>query len=482
MPIPIPIPTPRRIRLQSIHLSSYKKTMNFHTPGCAPSRMGDWSHRAVWHIALALLASRLLLAGFAVRLQDYDGPRYLQEALNMIHYGTFSGLQSDHPIPEAHDLPVYPLVLAGLILVFKNLWMVARAAAVLNAIAFTMAAVELYGLVILVGGTKRVAAWAMVLFGLFPENLTYSIVYMPDSMFLAAFLASLLCAARYLIEPRPARLCWAFGLLGVSVMLRPISLFFAAIVIAAICLGYRRRAVLWRPVAVALTSGLLLEAAVCSPWLVRNYLTFGALSVSTITGTNLFWYNYRYMLLDKGMSPEAVDSLLAAQLKRTEQMLGSANNPIILANALQRLVVSEIISDPLAYARTVVKRHPRMYEGTAALELLDMLSTVPHAHGDPLAPVYAKHRALRPLQVLLSALLCLLYSMTIWGTVVLVRRRMWRPLLLAAVPILYFAAIYGPVTSSRYRSAMTPFFAIVAGFAALDKAAGDGTVRRSEAP
>jgi hypothetical protein len=433
--------------------------------------MGDWSHRAMWHIALALLASRLLLAGFAARLQDYDGPRYLQEALNMIHYGTFSSLQSNPPAPEAHDLPVYPLVLVGLILLIKNLWLVAKAAAVLNAIAFTIAAIELYGLVILAGGTKRVAVWTMVLFGLFPENFPYSIVYLPDSMFLAVFLAALLCTVRYLIEPRPVRLCWAFGWLGISVLLRPISLFFAGIVVAAVCFAYRRRRDLWRPVAIALISGLLLETTICSPWLVRNYFTFGSLSVTTVTGTNLFWYNYRYMLLDKGMPSEAVDALLAAQLKRTEQMLAGNINPIRLANALQSLVVSEIVANPLAYARTVVKRHPRMYEGTAALELLDMISTVPHAQSDPLAPVYAQHRALKPLQVSLSALLCLLYVMTIWGAVVLIRRRMWRPLLLAAVLILYFAAIYGPVTSSRYRSVMTPFFAIVAGFAARNGAA-----------
>jgi hypothetical protein len=428
----------------------------------------------MWYIALALLASRLVLAGFAVRLQDYDGPRYLREALNMIHFGTFSGLHLNPPPPEAHDLPGYPLVLAGLILAFGNLWLVAKVAAVLNAIAFAIAAVELYGIAILAGGTRRVATWTMVLFGLFPENLPYSIAHMPDSMFLVAFLAALLWTIRYLLEPRPARLCWAFGALAVSVLLRPISLFFAAVLIAAIYLGYRRRADLRRLVASALIGGLLLEAALLSPWLVRNYITFGSLSISTITGTNLFWYNYRYLLLDRGMAPEAVDSLLAAHLKRTEQSLGSKNNPITLANALQALVVSEILASPLAYARTVVTRHPRMYQGTAALELLDMLSTVPHAQGDPLAPVYAEHRALKPLQVAFAALLCLLYISTIWGAVVLIRRRMWRPLLLAVVPILYFAAIYGPVTSSRYRAVMTPFFAVVAAYAALGKAADDG--------
>jgi hypothetical protein len=44
--------------------------------------------------------------------------------------------------------------------------------------------------------------------------------------------------------------------------------------------------------------------------------------------------------------------------------------------------------------------------------------------------------------------------------------------ILACIPILYFAAIYGPVTSSRYRGAMTPFFAMVGAFALLDKEPG----------
>jgi hypothetical protein len=68
-------------------------------------------------------------------------------------------------------------------LLFKSLWVTARVAAVLNAIAYTFAAIELYGLLGLAGASRRVAVWAMALFGLFPESFPYSVFHMPESFF-----------------------------------------------------------------------------------------------------------------------------------------------------------------------------------------------------------------------------------------------------------------------------------------------------------
>ncbi|MFB3815047.1 MAG: ArnT family glycosyltransferase [Terriglobales bacterium] len=425
--------------------------------------------RAVWYIALAILASRLLMVGFAYRLNGHDADRYVRVATNLIQYGTYSGLDSTNPPPEAHDLPGFPLLLAGLLLVFKDVWLTAKAIGILNAFAYTLAAIEVYGLVVLVGGARRVAAWAMALFAIFPESLPYSIFEMPESIFLAVFLASLLLLVIYLIEPRPLRLWLGFVLLGLSALIKPVSLFFVPVIVVAVLLRYRRHTNL-HAIAAALAAGLLIEAAVFSPWLARNYHTFGRVTFTTITGTNLFWYNYRLMLLEKGMSPADADALLQSELTRAAaETPGWYDNAVVRAKAVEKIALARILADPLAYANTLVKRSPRLFEGAAALDLVDMFARVPHPPGVPLGPLYADHPAMKPVRVALSVLLCLCYLLIVVGIVVLVRRRMWQPLLLAFIPILYFMAIYGPVTSARYRFAITPFLAMLAAYSVPER-------------
>jgi len=442
-----------------------------HTTGFPHSCRPDFpADRTIWLIALAILLSRLVLVVFAFRLDLHDAARYIQEAANLLQYGILSGMNTPDAEPLAHDMPGYPLILAGLMLLFKNPWLVARVAGALNAFAFTGAALLVYALLTAAGGSKRKAAGAMLLFALFPESFPYSVIEMPESLFLAFFLSSVLFTVWFLLEPRPGWLCLAFALLGCSVMLKPVSLPFAGVVVLAVVFRYWRQPALRRPVALALIGGLLAEAAVCSPWLIRNYRLFGSASFTTITGSNLFWYNYRYMLLDKGIPAQAVDSILDGELKRVAaETSGWETNPFIQTKALQKLVMSRIFADPLAYAWTVVKRYPNLYGGTGALDLIDMLSRAPRTQGARLDQTYANHPARRPLRIFLSVLLCLMYMLIVVGTVVMIRARLWRPLLLAVIPILYFSLIYGPVTASRYRLTMAPFFAILAAYGIPDR-------------
>jgi hypothetical protein len=423
------------------------------------------NHRVMVYLALALLVSRLLLVIFAFRLNGHDSDRYIREAVNLAQYGTFSGDGSNPPKPLAHDMPGFALIMAGLILVFKNLWLATRSVSALNALAFAITGIGVYRALLLVGSSQRIAAWGIALFGIFPESLPYSVFQMPESMFMAVFLASSIFAAQFLIDARPGLLISAFALLGVSVMLKPVSLFFAPVVVAVACFRYRRQRRHYRALAIGLLFGLLGEAAVCGPWLMRNYIRFGSVSFTTLTGTNLFFYHYRYMLLDKGLPPETVTSIMSSQYKKiSEQTPDFESNIMIQAHAIQKFAVHQILADPLAYAWTLIKRYPGLYGGTGTLDLIDMMAHVPRGPSDPVSKVYANHPALWPLRVILSALLLSLYGLIIYGAIRLIKQRYWAPLLFTIIPILYFSAMFGPITASRYRFVMTPFLAMLAAF------------------
>jgi len=113
---------------------------------------------------LALLAfialSRLVLVAEARTHDVDDGPRYLQEAINLRTYGTFSSdfvvpRIPDHripwtpaggiPQPTTHDLPMFPLMLRGLLTVCKTVLLAAKFASILNCLLYGIAAAGVYG-------------------------------------------------------------------------------------------------------------------------------------------------------------------------------------------------------------------------------------------------------------------------------------------------------------------------------------------------
>jgi len=483
-----PFPSPSNAELEMNHDSINENAHSLlHFP----------RNRAVWWVALAILVSRLLLISFAVHLAGDDGDRYLKEGSNLIRYGIFShyplrsghnipgetgynltgpaqasdsgGSDSRNPQPTAHDLPAYPVILAGLVFLLKDLWVVARVAAVLNAIGFTIAAIELYGCIRLAGAPRRVAVWAMVFLGISPESFPYSVFHMPESFFLAAFLGCIGLVVLYLREPRPATLLLAFALLGFTVLLKPISLFFFGPVVVLICVRYCNGANRAR-VAVALFLSLLLETAILCPWLVRNYRVFGTFSLCTVTGNNLFYINYPTMLADQGLSGEAIKSLQLERLSAVEKDPGFQTNAMVRANALQKIATLEIVRHPFACAKSVTKRAPRLYVGTgvfASLQLLGrMPDNIPMDDHRRLA-VLRRLNSVSLCSILAWALLAALYLLAARGLVRLLRQHLWPVLILACVPLFYFTLMYGPVTASaRYRLLVTPFLAILAGFGA----------------
>jgi hypothetical protein len=293
-----------------------------------------------------------------------------------------------------------------------------------------------------------------------------------------AFLGCIFLLICYLRQPGQATLLFAFMLLGVSILLKPISLFFFVPMLASVCVRYCGKSNNRARVAVAMLLGLLVEAAILCPWIIRNYRVFGVPSLTTVTGNNLFYINYPMMLADKGLPSEAIRSLQIAHIEKVEQQVpGFRTNPMVQSNALQNFVVSEIISDPLAYAKTVLKHAPRLYAGTGTLALLQLLGRMPDD-----IPMDDRSRLgmLRNLNWVLipfalsCALLFVIYALAVRGLVRLVRQHQWSLLILACLPLFYFTVMYGPVTtSSRYRLMMIPFLAILAGFGSASNSQGD---------
>jgi hypothetical protein len=417
-----------------------------------------WRSRGPWLLLAGLLVSRVLLVVFAGSLSGDDGNRYLSEAVNLWRHGTFSTEAGEHPAPTAHDVPLFPLLMTAFLVAGGSTMVAATMTCLANCVFFSAAAAGVYDLARLVSGSHFTAILAMAIFGLLPEAIPYSVFHMPDSMFLALLVWSLVAFVRFLRTGAPGPLRVSFLLWGLSVLVKPISLYFGVVLALLAVVRVRRVAVV--------VLGLMAGYSVLVPWLARNYVRFGVAGISSIGGTNLFHWNYRYMVEDMGV-PDAGRVLAVQEARATAAIPPGRDNPMVRASVLGALAVREVLSHPGQYIASVLKRHPRLYAGTGSIATLRLLGDTRSAVSMegalagqlPWREVPARAIAL---QIGSWALALAAYLAAAVGTVRLCRRGDWLPLIVVLSTVVYFAVLIGPVTSTRYRIPMAPALAVLA--------------------
>ena len=419
-------------------------------------------------VSLALiLLSRVLLAVFGVSLAGDDGDRYLQEGINLSTFGVFSSEIGPSPAPTAHDLPLYPTLLAGIHWFTGQATATARTASIINAFLFTLAAAGVYQIGLRLVADQRAALIALWVFAVIPESIPYSVFYMPESIFLAFFIWSQYFLIHLIQSGDLRALLASFSLLGLSILTKPITVLypiFAGLLILFFC----RRLQMGRRVASAL-AGIVLVAIALSPWVQRNWTVFHAASLSTITGTNLFDYNYRFILEDRH-GQQAWEILEQQRKDILASVEGQASNPFVRSYALGAAAKRGIMDHWQDYLISTLKRHPRLYIGTGNIALLKLIGspTGSVAYNQVAsAGVYPSVSGL-PANFLIAQvgawlILFLIYTLTGIGLLTLLQRKHWLVLVLLGGSFAYFALLIGPVAVTRYRLAMSLYFAIAAG-------------------
>jgi hypothetical protein len=288
---------------------------------------------------------------------------------------------------------------------------------------------------------------------------------MPESLFVVLLVGTNLLAFCYWKSGAIRYIASAFVLSALAVYAKPIILFYGAVLCCV---------VIWRGVAnkrivfaiVSCLLGLLLQAAVLSPWLYRNHRDFKIAGLSSIVGYNSFIYNYGGMLEDQlgtKQSQHILDSKLT-QLHR--EVPDTLQNPMLESDYLKRIAAQGVIQHPGWYAKTVLKRQPKLYGGTGTvaffyifgIDKADLSNTTP---GSKIRTMYLT------VQIISWALLGAIYILFLRGIFRQWQSGNWLLLSAVLVNLLYFALLIGPVTFTRYRMPMLPFFAIAAGASLL---------------
>ena len=414
-------------------------------------------------IALFILATRFVLVLLAANLGGDDGPRYMQEAVNLVRYHTFSHFLAAAPSPTAHDLPAFPAIASVVIYFVKSVPLAGKLISMLNAFAYTGAALVVYRITGCLGGSHSVSATAMIIFGFSPESLPYSVFLMPESMFLLVFLLAVYCAIMFWQEQRIRYGILAFWLSAVSIWFKPISVFyFTVLIITAAAMAVRTRR--WAQCIAVIAAGCLIQVIVIAPWMARNQRDFGYADISDVTGGNLFEYNYRYMLEALWHDPaKAAKYVHDLREKMEVENPTLQSNPLAQSRLMTAVAINGIKAHPFVYIKTTLIRHPRLYAGTGTVALFRLLGL---GFDDPRAnlPEPRIKIVFYATQLVSWSILLCIYLCVFRGLVVLYRAGQHFALAVILINIGYFALIIGPVVATRYRMVLLPFLAIAAAF------------------
>ena len=404
-----------------------------------------------------------------------DGDRYLNEAMNLIKYEIFAYINGNPPLPSAYDMPLYPFWLAGLILITNNIDTAVVVASVMNCIFFGFVSFAIYRLSLQLLKNKPIGILAIIIFSSFPETYPYTIYYMPDILFLALFTWSLFFFIDYFQCYSKKSLVVSSLLLGLSALTKPVGIMLIILSLLSIFVWFilKRREVIKGIQALLIMFSIFF--AILSPWVVRNFITFGELGTSTIFGTNLFDYNYRYML--KSKFPNTLDAQLQFEnnfLEKRERILQVLTkeqllNPMIVSDKLGSVAKSEILSNFTEYIETVVKRHPRLYFGTGTIALFNLLGenhTVDEMKQFVSGQIKwnALPQRAQIVQSVSWSILIILYVVAFFGLIRLIFKKNWIPLCVLLIVYAYFTILIGPIPLTRYRIMLLPSLSILGAY------------------
>lgn len=202
----------------------------------------------------------------------YDG--YYEVAENLLAGNGFSRSVTLPIVPDSVRTPLYPLFLAALILTFKSYAAVALAQIVLASFIPLLG----YRIAKQLLRDERIATLVAVLLALEPLSLHLATTLQAETLFTVLFLAGLTVFLDYWKTQSVSALTSSFALFALGALARPTIQFLPLLLVCVVVFLLRGNP---RGAARHVLLGLVLFAAIPSPWLLRNWFVFGnpALSV-----------------------------------------------------------------------------------------------------------------------------------------------------------------------------------------------------------
>ncbi len=393
-----------------------------------------------------------------------DSREYLALANNMLEYGTYSAEQDPPPLPIEHNrTPTYVIYLMP----FVALWPASPLLPVVITQSFLGAIISvltaMLGRQIFAAHVGLIAGW---LASVSPMAVIMSGFIYTEILFAVLLLAGFVCLVEGLQDEKWPLSLLGGAFLGLATLTRPILLPILPIIgIGLLWFANRQKADRQK-----LLAGFVVGLLLLTPWMGRNLAQFGRFSLTTISDTNLYYYNAASLvghLSDEGL--EAARADLAIRLAGVDV----SGDPWPAAR--ERALAREIILDaPVAFA---------WYNGLDALNgfrpgfsfLLALTGQDASASeairtftdgsiDDARKTVLQQGGLLIALQSYMMVYIIVLLGSTIVGIVLLLMERQWPILLLCIGTSAALLYLPGIASNARFRMPVEPLLAIVSAY------------------
>jgi len=242
----------------------------------------------IFVFVLALIV-RLVFLGFSYTTHDGNltgvinaGDGYYDIAQNIVAGNGYSTAHGSPYTPTAYRTPVTPYFIALMYFLFESYFAAILVHILLGSI------IPLLGMRLsrFITNVRGIYIAVGIFLALEPVGALLSIQFLSETLFTFLFLFSLLFLFKYWKEKSLTTLLLSAFFLGVSTLTRPTIEYLPIIIIALIL--WEARAHLSRTVFVRAGLYVLIFLITLSPWIYRNYQTFGALGVSSQQGAALY--------------------------------------------------------------------------------------------------------------------------------------------------------------------------------------------------
>lgn len=403
---------------------------------------GSRSGRVGWLLAAALAARLAIAAGAwmdpARFLIEEDSIEYVRLARNLAGGHGFSQSVTAPYEPDVRRTPVYPSVLATVLLVPGA---GTRAAAIAGIVISVLTVLATFRFGQALGGAAA-GWWAAAVLSLDLTSAAYAGQILTEPLFTLLLVLSFLPLVDLpRSDSATAGAVKAGTLSGLAALCRPIAVL-AFVALAPAC---RLRSGTKTTAARLLVMAAAMAGALMTGWALRNYRASGTATVSSVAATNMYFHRAAHV--EAYLQRRRVEDL------RDEWQRDFSARSASWSEAERQRWMND-------HGRGVVLEHPFVYAWVAARSAVRML-TPDHIILSSLTDGYggAVFRALRGMGWIQLAIV---YALAAAGA-----RRLWRlsPLraLVVAAPILYFVLIGGPEMYPRFRVPIMPFICVFAG-------------------
>lgn len=285
---------------------------------------------------------------------QFDAGGYHAIARTLLESGQFA--HTPHSAPDGLRTPLYPYLVASVYSLFgQKPWIVLLIQILIDTITCFILGATIASLL-----GRRTAFGASVFYALNPFLILYCSTLLSDTLFVFLLVCSFYFFSIAYKSDSKRNALYHYGLhaavLGVATLVRPISIYIPLFLVCFFTIAYWKK---WQQVVKYSAISAIAFCIVLSPWLIRNYATFGTLSISTSGPYNILMQIALYMEMNRlGKDQESVTNMLLQDVDSTivnDGLDPRQINEFELANYYKRVGIKIITEHPIQFVKTYSK-------------------------------------------------------------------------------------------------------------------------------